>query len=186
MSQKLTKQFSVTENNLSTNRSSINLNTYTIRRHTSRKFKHGKTARVLGIATIVLAFTWLPYWYHNIIFLFVISPYKSSSASLRIIWETFLKNSFYLNYIINPIIYSFVDQRFRQNVIGLFKQAFSCLFKKEQNVELSSLSQYPAHRNHSVKIKNRDIKEIKDDSIDCLSNKIKTISSYCSSTQPKK
>jgi hypothetical protein len=128
------------------------------RRHISRPFKHGKTARILGISTLAFLLTWVPYWYYVI---FTESRFETeiSSASdesttttmshyyyqqqvLTIIiindskyyLKKLLKNLFYLNYVLNPFFYSFVNQRFRQNVYNLFFKFQICknikLFKK--------------------------------------------------------
>lgn len=109
-----------------------------IRKHTSRPLRHSKTARVLGVATLAFALTWSPYWYY-------VLKTNANTTSRRVVNEPneflyvnlstmgdyllkrFLKNSFYLNYVLNPIFYSFVNQRFRRNVASLFRKLTKCI-----------------------------------------------------------
>jgi hypothetical protein len=109
-----------------------------IRKHTSRPLRHSKTARVLGVATLAFALTWSPYWYY-------VLKTNANTTSRRVVNEPneflyvdvstmgdyllkrFLKNSFYLNYVLNPIFYSFVNQRFRRNVASLFRKLTKCV-----------------------------------------------------------
>jgi hypothetical protein len=127
------------------------------RRHTNRRFKHGKTARILGIATLSFALTWSPYWYYS--FYYSSSPFRSQPnfvslynatfvpmASLNIEMEKFFfkkiaKNSFFLNYILNPIFYSFVNASFRKSTINFFRKVIKfltnhlCIWKKLTKLE---------------------------------------------------
>jgi hypothetical protein len=104
-------------------------NTMSIRRHTSRRFKHGRTARVLGLTTLGFAITWIPYW----VCLYKTTtkttaerlhePHDTAQMSLaEYLLVKYIKNSFYLNYILNPIFYSFVNQRFRKIFVNLLKK----------------------------------------------------------------
>ena len=105
------------------------------RRHTSRRYKHGKTARVLGIATLALTLTWTPYWIFilkstkHLGYNLHLSPKLTSSPVIYFFLIKLSKNSYYLNYLLNPIFYSFLNQRFRQHVNGLFETIFKFLFK---------------------------------------------------------
>jgi hypothetical protein len=97
-----------------------------IRRHTSRRLKHSKTAKVLGFATLAFAITWAPYW----LFQFGVLGLKplrvrelgNSAQALESIALKLLKNSFYLNYMLNPLFYSFVNKRFRHNLLSILKK----------------------------------------------------------------
>lgn len=101
-----------------------------IRRHTSRRFKHGRTARVLGLTTLAFAITWVPFW------IYLYKTIETTSNTKKLSDLTFIeylllnyaKNTFYFNYILNPIFYSFVNQRFRRIFFTLSKKVFKfCL-----------------------------------------------------------
>ena len=110
------------------------------RRHISRPFKHGKTARILGMSTLTLLLTWLPYWYYVVLkeskffdhsdnYTRVNSGYDESILIFnqsKYYLKKLLKNLFYLNYVLNPFFYSFVNHRFRQNVYNLFFKFHIC------------------------------------------------------------
>jgi hypothetical protein len=97
-----------------------------IRRHTSRRLKHSKTAKVLGFATLAFALTWLPYWLFEFGVL-KLRPLKASqlgdsALAFEAIAMKLLKNSFYLNYMLNPLFYSFVNSRFRHNLWSILRK----------------------------------------------------------------
>ena len=106
--------------------SNVTTNRVSIRKHTSKPLKHRKTAKLLGIATLAFAFTWMPYWVYVYMLKFKFNDYlingliKSTAGSYLLV--KCLKNSFYLNYILNPIFYSFVNKRFRQNLVALYQK----------------------------------------------------------------
>jgi len=109
-------------------------NRVSIRKHSSKPLKHRKTAKLLGIATISFAVTWMPYW----IYLYLVKI--KFSLNNRFISEAqhylilkFLKNSFYLNFVLNPILFSFVDKRFRQNLLVLVKKVFDLICCERMN-----------------------------------------------------
>lgn len=91
-----------------------------MRRHLNKPLSHGKTARTLGLSTMALFLTWLPYWLH------VYWPYR---------YSYFIKNMFYFNYILNPLFYSLNNAKFRNNAYNLFLKyrlcaLFNCLFTR--------------------------------------------------------
>ncbi len=106
-------------------------NTLLFRRHTQRIFKHGKTARILGIATLAFTVTWTPFWYYNLNYFNLEDNSKSLMKTdiSQFIFLKFIKNSFYLNYVLNPLFYSFVNQRFRRNVANIFEKIFKLITK---------------------------------------------------------
>ena len=136
------------------------------RRHISRPFKHGKTARILGISTLTLLLTWIPYWYYVILKesrLFKDNydeddPTMLTSGEIIIFSQSkyylkrLLKNLFYLNYVLNPFFYSFVNHRFRQNVYNLFFKFHICknlkIFQKFQKFKELN---YISHANNNKK-----------------------------------
>ena len=73
------------------------------------------------MATLAFAVTWIPYWY----FIVTYSLFQSDRLYMTSLGDCvavkLLKSSFYLNYVLNPIFYSFINRRFRQNVIVLFQ-----------------------------------------------------------------
>ena len=111
----------------------FSVNNVSIRRHTSRRLKHSKTAKVLGFATLAFAFTWLPYW----LFEFGLLKEKlaqmnlstNSTHYLQVIMLKFLKNSFYLNYVLNSLFYSFVNRPFRRSLRIMIKKLTKFLGK---------------------------------------------------------
>lgn len=99
--------------------------TISIRRHTRGRFKHGRTARVLGLTTLGFAITWIPYWLYlyKITYMKVLPDVRVTEVTLvDCLLIKYVKNSYYLNYILNPIFYSFVNQRFRRIFLNLFKK----------------------------------------------------------------
>jgi len=119
-------------------------NALLFRRHTTRIFQHGKTARILGVATLAFTLTWTPYWFHTFIDLTKktydydveskssIRQFRNEETSSDLgsfVLDKFIKNSFYLNYVLNPLFYSFVNQRFRKNVYFLFNVLFKIILK---------------------------------------------------------
>lgn len=99
--------------------------TISMRRHTSRRFKHGRTARVLGLTTLAFAITWTPYWFY--VYKYEIGKHDKEPINGSVL--KYLKNSFYLNYILNPIFYSFVNRRFREIFRNLCRKIFNFFSK---------------------------------------------------------
>lgn len=87
-----------------------NVKVISIRRHTSRKYKHTKTATVLALTILVIVFTWTPFWLHELLVL-----------HRNCILTKIFKNLYLLNYVLNPLFYSFVNKRFRKNALYLAK-----------------------------------------------------------------
>lgn len=66
------------------------------------------------------------------------SDSNSFTSASEFLLTKIIKNSFYLNYVLNPLFYSFVNRRFRQNVCVIFqlllkfllKYCCCCCFKK--------------------------------------------------------
>jgi hypothetical protein len=92
---------------------------------------------LLGIATLAFAITWFPYWYYiikHVIYNNQGHSFERLDSSLKpvslydFICFKIQTNSFYLNYALNPIFYSFFNRRFRQNVLILFQNIFKSLF----------------------------------------------------------
>lgn len=96
-----------------------------IRRHTAKRLKHSKTAKILGFATLAFALTWCPYWLFDfqIFDIHFMLNQDGSDHGLAIIGRKFFYNTFYLNYVLNPVIYSFVNRRFRQNLLNMLRKA---------------------------------------------------------------
>ncbi|RNA19600.1 5-hydroxytryptamine receptor 1F-like [Brachionus plicatilis] len=91
-----------------------NVKAISIRRHTSRKYKHTKTATVLALTILVIVFTWAPFWLHKLL---VLHPHHHHNCVLSKIFN----NLYLLNYVLNPLFYSFVNKRFRKNALYLAK-----------------------------------------------------------------
>jgi hypothetical protein len=85
-----------------------------LRRHVKKPLKHGKTACLLIMSTFFFVFTWLPFWYFT--------WFKKPATNLDIMF----KNTFYLNYILNPIFYSFFNRDFHSDAFGLLLAIKSC------------------------------------------------------------
>ena len=72
----------------------------------SRRRVHLKIAKILLVVTVVFALTWIPHWLTSMQFV----PFS---------WTFF---HFYVaNSVANPLVYSFMNRRFRQDVWKLFK-----------------------------------------------------------------
>ena len=102
-----------------------------------------------GVATLAFTLTWLPFW-HDVIENLIGNYQEASrpkstihSGPISLIDFILIKtqrNSFYLNYVLNPIFYSFVNRRFRQNVLVLFKKVLEkvcCCCRKINYCKLS-------------------------------------------------
>jgi hypothetical protein len=119
------------------------------RRHTS-PLNHIRTARILSIATVAFMIQWTIYWIYFIYLnkinnIGICKQEKSNFTSSQqferwnetktttttctdhshwsnSIWIRIFENFFFLNYILNPIIYSFVNKDFRNNVSNLLNK----------------------------------------------------------------
>ncbi len=94
-----------------------------MRRHiaSGRKMYCNRTAKCLFIATLTFTLTWTPYWLLNFDLI------KPSNQMNNLI----LKNTFYLNFILNPMFYSFANGGFRNYLCNFFqksKKFFKMLF----------------------------------------------------------
>ena len=106
----------------------LSSNRVSIRKHSSKPLKHRKTAKLLGIATFAFAVTWIPYWVYLYLLKIKFSFHnRFFSESDNYLIFKFLQNSFYLNFVLNPVFYSFVDKRFRQNMFVMFKKVFDLI-----------------------------------------------------------
>jgi hypothetical protein len=117
-----------------TGSSFLSTNHVSIRKHSSKPLKHRKTAKLLGIATFSFVATWIPYW----IYLYLMKTNfcfnsRFFSASGNYLIFKCLKNSLYLNFVLNPVFYSFVDKRFRQNLSVLVKKLFDTFCCQSKN-----------------------------------------------------
>lgn len=105
----------ISENQMisSTHNSGQNVKAISIRRHTSRKYKHTKTASILALTICVIVLTWSPFWLYKI---FTGIAHDESYLLTKI-----FKNLYLLNYLLNPVFYSFINKRFRKNAVYLAK-----------------------------------------------------------------
>ncbi|CAF0731523.1 unnamed protein product [Brachionus calyciflorus] len=102
--------------NFDQNVNSIPLISVTMRRHTSRRYQHSRTGRVLSFTILAMIITWTPYWLH-----FFYDLFDCKEFFLNKFMAKLLKNMYLLNYILNPIFYSFVNKRFRKAASNLFR-----------------------------------------------------------------
>lgn len=93
--------------------STQNVKAISIRRHTSRKYKHTKTASILALTIFVIVLTWSPFWLYKII--------TRLAQDQNYLLAKLFKNLYFLNYLLNPVFYSFINKRFRKNVVYLAK-----------------------------------------------------------------
>nr|QVK45740.1 G protein-coupled receptor [Proales similis] len=100
-----------------------------LRRHTHRQVRHGKSARLLGMATMVFALTWIPYWLLDMRWLVwpVLTAQPSSMNADRSLGLGLAVNLIYLNQVLNPVFFCLIDRRFRRDFYLLFKNTFDAL-----------------------------------------------------------
>lgn len=112
---KRVRQLSENQMNSSTGQnSSQSVKTISIRRHTSRKYKHTKTASVLALTIFLIVLTWSPFWLYKILI-------DKKAQDENCLLTKIMKNLYLLNYVLNPVFYSFINKRFRKNALYLAK-----------------------------------------------------------------
>lgn len=86
-----------------------------------RRTSHRKVTKLVTIIIMVFFVCWLPYWVFQV--LLVVSPPKQKLP----IWQVYIFQVFtilsYANSMINPLLYAFTNENFREAFINAFKCA---------------------------------------------------------------